>query len=410
MKSPFFKVTLEGDSPVDITDRVERFVYEDAIEEDNYLGLTIKSNFSAELTDDNELDAGRKISFMFGYIGLERSETHKAKITDILPKYNERVTLTVKCLDLGTTIKKVGDNKIWENVTSSDIAKTIADKYGLTLVVDKTTKKWDNLPQGNRSDLGFLHYLAKREAGNYTVFIRNENLYFVKRAINVSSRRTFEYNNGDGVVTSFEPAIKESSASPSSSSVKMAISDPTKASKASDIANVSVDHKNEEKTGTTGAFKGVYDAFSNKLGTTTESTTPSKVLVDPTKDKTEATNLANSLKKSTGLKEITAKLTIEGDPTLVPNEVITMKNVAKKFSGNWYVIKVTHEISTGGYKTILELNRNGLSAKTGTKATDANTSVGKDGKDDKKVLRVYSGDRTYLGRTNDPDKRTIVSK
>lgn len=395
MRSPFYKVHL-GD--VDITDKVERFVLEDSAKEDNYLNITVKSDFAKELADDDTLQTGKIITAQFGFLGLSISPVHQCRVTDIVTKYRERVTLDIKCLDLGTTVKKVTSDKIWEDKTSLEIAEEIADKYGLSVISDNPSKKWKHLPQGHRSDLTFLKYIADREeGGNWIVYIRNENLYFVKRATDKASTVTYTYGIDDSII-SFEPTVKESSDSGASHDVKVATSDPSSLSSPKDISKVSINNKTETSTGTTGEWKRVYDANGNFQKTIKEAAKPSKTVSTPANtDKGEAANLGNSIKKTNTLKQVVAKLLTNGDPLAEPNTIITMANVAKRHSGNWLVTKVTHDISASGYTTARELSKNGSKEKTSKdktgadKAKDANTTVGKNSGTVKQKTKV----RTY---------------
>lgn len=420
-QAPFYKVYI-GDR--DISEYVERFHYEDCMEEDSYLELTIKSNFAQALADDPDIVAGTWLSFHFGFIGGEISDVHKAKVTDIKHRYAERVTMTVKCLDSGTVMRKASNQKVWNKKTASDIAKEIATKYGLEFEGKDTSKVYDSLPQGNMADLHFLQYLAQREdGGNYVVYIRNYTLYFTPRNLLSESIKTYTYGDGDGSILSFEPEIRESSMPSVSTEAETKIVDAKKAQ----ISVSKVDNTTETKTGTLGEYKRVYSGNGKQVGTTgvkkhqstSSNSAPSvkRQLVLPVKDKKEADNIANSKKKAAVLKSLVARLLLNGDPRIIPNQVITVKNVAKTHSGNWYVVKVSTDISASGYVTSLDLNKNGTSlgnaSKTtkttvGTKGTknaknpyvvpagDSNKTVGPDKQKSTVKVRVYDGNKNRL--------------
>jgi len=77
------------------------------------------------------------------------------------------------------------------------------------------------------------------------------------------------------------------------------------------------------------------------------------------------------------------------------NKIITIDNVFKKHKGNWLIVKAIHEITTSGYVTTLELERNGAKAgsKKYTSETKVNKSVGKDTSEPtKKKLVVFDGE------------------
>ncbi len=407
-QAPFFKVYIDNEDKKDISNLIESFIYEDCMSEDSLLTIDIKADFALDLADDTKLATGTILAFQFGFLSGELSEVHRARITDITHKYAARVTMNIKCLDIGTTVRKVSEQKIWNNVTSSDVARAIASKYGLDCVTDETSKKWTNVPQGNKADLHFLEYLAQREdTGSYVTYIRNTTLYFVKRAMKGDSALTFTYNDGNGTVMNFEPSLKESSQKGTSNKTVVSTFDPLKG----DYKPTVVDNKTEEKTGTLGEYKREYSdngqigyqGSKSKAKPAGKKPEINKPVLDPTTDPTEAKNLGNHKKKKAGLKTLVAKLVVNGSPLITPNSIITMKNVAKVHAGNWFVEKVTHDVKTSGYVTTMDLNKNGTSKggihKT-EKAKDSNKTVGPDKKKSTVKVRVYDGMGKQVGTKN----------
>lgn len=386
IKSPYYKVYI-GDR--DITRYVESITYEDATEEDNIITLKIDQDYALQLADDPDFVTGKIVAFQFGFMGGAVSQLHKSKVTDIKHTYRERVMMTMKCLDLGTTVKKTTSQKIWENKTSSQIAEAIASKYGFDKEIKTTSKVWENLPQGNKSDLEFLKYIAAREGqGNLVVFIRNNTLYFVERGLKEDSKVTFTYGYGDGEMVSFEPAQKESS--------KKAVSNQTAITKVDEktgkVTTTVVDNTTEEDTGSTELYKFDADNGDNLGEISEDNTTVGKQNSEPVENEEEAKSLANSTKKNAALEGMTAKLKLDGQPLLVPNSVITIKNVAKRHLGNWLITKVTHSIQNGAYITTCDLKRNASKSKTKNKSKDANTTEGGDKIKDEVKLPVNTYD------------------
>lgn len=405
IKSPYYKVYI-GDR--DITKYVENINYEDSTEEDNIITLKIDQDYALQLADDPDFVTGKIVAFQFGFMGGAVSQLHKSKVTDIKHTYRERVMMTMKCLDLGTTVKRTTSQKIWEGKTSSQIAESIADKYGFDKEIKKTSKVWDNLPQGNKSDLEFLNYIAAREGGgNMVVFIRNNILYFVERGLNDESKVTFTYGYGDGEMVSFEPTQKDSS--------KKAVSNQTAVTNVDEktgvVTTTVVDNNTEEDTGSTELYK--FDANNGDLiGEISEdNTTIGKQNSEPVESDEEAASLANSTKKKAALEGMTAKLKLDGQPLLVPNSIITIKNVAKRHLGNWLIVKVIHSIQNGAYITTCDLKRNASKTKTQNKASDANTTEGGNKVKDevKVVVKVYDADTgdsvEVVSRNNSTVKR-----
>jgi len=449
MLAPYYKIYI-GKDKEDITDLCTRFVFEDCSEEDSL--LTFKMVVDDKF--DEKIAAGNIVYFKFGYIGLQLSEVHKSRISDIKYNYSGEITGTITCLDLGTVLRKVPSNKIWKKKTSSDIAKEIAVKYGMEYDIEKTDKVWDQLPQGNRTDSTFLGYLAEREkSGTYITYIRGTTLFFKQRDLKRKSVRLFDYKSEDGTVKGFSATENTSSQDGAATAVNISSGDKKQGTE----EEKEVNNETEEKTGTLGTHNLNYTRVNSagevvgstgpglgvKVGVrggfftdaapikkTTPNTPgisytkvnsegevvqaagpglgvkvgvkeglffPSRNINEPTSDKQEAENVANSKKKQATLDSFTGKLRLTGQPSIVPNVIITVAGVANRHKGNWYVVKVTHSLTEGGYTTSLDLKRNGTSMGNKTKvsdkaddnkATDANTSVGDEDPKDGQIIPI----------------------
>ena len=406
MRAPYYKVYIGSR---DITEFIESIDYEDTTEQDNLITLQVDREYALVLADDEDFVTGAIISIRFGFMQGTLSELHEARMTDITHTYKERVRMKIVCLDLGTAIKKTTSQKIWEGMTTSQIAEQIATKHGLESEIAPTTKVWDNMPQGNRSDLELLKYLVQRDGnGNNIIFIRNRTLYLTERANSEESIISYTYRKGDGVLVSFTPTVKESSKDGSFNQTATVHVDDSDGAVSASV----VDGSTEEATGTTGTHKLVYgsnngeqvgDIFDN-------NTTVGKPNLSPVEDMEEATSLANSTKKKQSQRVMTAKLVVEGSPLLTPNAIVTITNVARRHMGNWLITKVSHRIQQTSYVTTCELSSNGAksSSTSTTPATDNNTSEGSERlKDEVKVgvFRAEDGKRVGFSSSSSSVKR-----
>lgn len=452
MKAPFFKVYIDG-SNEEITDYIESFSYEDCMKEDSFLNLSVYAKFAMALADDPRIKVGTNLSFQFGYLGGKISKLHRIRVTDITHKYNERITMDIKCLDVGNVARKVESSKVWKDVTTQEIVVAIANKYGLEVDTDNPQTYWDNLPQGNKSDTAFLEELAgKEDGGDWVSYIRNKTLYFVHRKLDSNAVISYTYGDGDGVVISFEPSQKESTkgngasngaqataVDPKTGNIKSVLTNNTNELNKMDLSryerNIKYDRFKEQthrgKTGTYTAVKsgikgnleqatkkrndllierqkecdkikdgvkpdaakikqideqltGISKQFDNYPDIKKKFVEPYPKGDNPTRQMQSSTSAA---KKSSDLGGLKATLTIEGNPLLVPNTVITMKGVAKVHSGNWFVEKVTHDVSTSGYTCSVELAKTG--SNVGTKKSEAtNKSKGPETQEEKIAVRV----------------------
>ena len=112
-----------------------------------------------------------------------------------------------------------------------------------------------------------------------------------------------------------------------------------------------------------------------------------KVVPIPSSDTSVHNGITKSSTKKATLKVLAGTLTVEGNPMLKPNEIVTIENVAKRHSGNWLTEKVTHDISAGGtYTCTVDVVKNGTQKETSSKkqTTNKNQNVSNT-KGDKKV-------------------------
>lgn len=136
------------------------------------------------------------------------------------------------------------------------------------------------------------------------------------------------------------------------------------------------------------------------------------VVTDPTAtNPSDALTNAGNNRRGGELKNNPGYIEIIGDPTIEKGQIITILGVSKKYSGNYYIKTVTHDVD--GYKSYItrcDIVRQGVNIKTKTGVTASetgktvNTTVGEpDG--------VLSGDmKTYLPRqsTLKQDKTRVI--
>jgi phage protein D len=390
MNDPFYKVIVERNKR-DISDLITKFAFEDCVDKDDLLVLSIFDT-RKEVLDDKDFTEGTELSFQFGYIGGAVSPKYTMRITDVEPNYGKQIDLTIKATDMGIVMKKSESNRVWENVKASDIAKEIAAKYGLTPVIEPTTKVHKSLPQGNKTDFDFLKDLCNLEDnGSFRFFIKNKELHFNKINLKKASYKTYTYNYGEGNVIVFKPKSNESKKSGASRNLDVLTIDP----KAGDLMSAKVDNKTSKDDTTLGsgpnyinANSDIYKKPSEVQKANADDTTSGKNVVVPGGDQSEIENIGNKTKKSASMNDMEGELQIEGDPNLLADEIITMANVATRHSGNWFINRIIHQISPRNpYQCRVELKKNGA-ATSPEKSKDTNNSTGPEDGSDKKPVKT----------------------
>lgn len=83
-----------------------------------------------------------------------------------------------------------------------------------------------------------------------------------------------------------------------------------------------------------------------------------KVIASPATSKKMAGHSAKGKVKTSAMKSIEAEAEFIGLPYLKARETITIENIGKKFSGDWRITKVRHQISSSGYTCSVSLAKN----------------------------------------------------
>ncbi|WP_291726158.1 phage late control D family protein [Bernardetia sp.] len=376
--SPFYKIII-APTGEDITPLVDSFSYEDTIEKDDLLRISVSLKNVFEL-DEDWLVAGEKLRFMFGYIGGLQTEERVAKISDISSSYGEVIKVRIDAVDVGQFMKEEFSNKIHKDKTLSELVEEMADTYSYKTDVIQTKKKYPYLPQAQKSDFDFLMQLAKRE--NLVFRVSGDTLILEKRNLLKEAVKTYTWGKD---IISFVPKVKYTKQDTSSQKITSYSINP----QTNEIQKSEAKSENKEKE-KLGEYNIKVDANGNakkvfpKKKAESEKSEDGK-LVQGSTDKSQNDGLVNTLQEDKSLAGVTAKLVVEGNPLLKANDILTIAGVAKKHEGNWKVMSAKHDVSAGSYyKTTCELKKNATSKsvtnvqpdKASSKRQQVNTTQG----------------------------------
>lgn len=341
-KVPFYRVLLQ-ENDIDITNRISSFRFEDCVDEDNLLVLKMP-DVDIDFIDEISSMKGDKILFQYGFLTGEKTGNRLGEIKTIEVKYSSKISLTIKCHDGGYAIKKQSSNAVYEEMTSFDIVKSIADKFNFELDAEKTTEPI-TIPQGNKTYFEFLKRLAKKEGFDF--FIVDNVIKFKSRDLSSDAVKLYEYGKATGNVLSFTPKYEDKGEANKVAS--SGIDDET-----GEVFNSETTPDQSNETGL-GDKLIKFDINGNRLNDITESGVMSVL------PETKAIDVKKQNEKSNKdalLSNLTATLKLELDTTVTIENIITISGVAKEHSGNWYIKKKTDKIDSGGAFTDLELQRN----------------------------------------------------
>ncbi|MCB9047623.1 MAG: hypothetical protein H6550_15930 [Chitinophagales bacterium] len=398
-------------SGVDISDDVSYIVYTESTKKHSHAEFVITGDNAAVIADMPELETGRAIIFSYGYIQGVMSPYHLTVITDVSIDYTTSgLTLTIRALDKGLSLRKVGSSRIWKNITTAGIVSEIAAMHGLTPNFQQigTPLTWGSLPQQGMDNMQFLKWLAKRETGgDYVVYIQDDVLNFITRPKGTSAIEQVAVGK-DNRTMRFTVRHKESQPDPNMSGVSKVKGG--KAFSANSLEQLSATGLQQWRITARNGLPYVVDRNGNtvaavpkqvvqvgdntyaeistdatgKLVYSNPAKTPpdAKVLVksdstvgafidnffpgkqtpaiSPDMSDDEVLNTINSDYKTSVEDVLKATYVEVGNPVRTINQVITFSNIIKRYAGNWITTEVVHNIGSADYTTTSTLSKDGL--------------------------------------------------
>ena len=385
----FYVYVKKQGKNIEISELIEKFSFDDSTEKDNFLQLTIFSKFAETFDERDEVATGDEILFSFGFLGGQISKTHTCVVKEIVYNYGDRVTISVKALDKGNEIKRTIGGNLYQGKTAKTAIQEIAKRNGLTSEIENGDFDISDIAQGNKSDLDFVKHLASLEpSGIHIAYVRNKTLYYVAEGNHKKARKAYDYKNADGGIIKFSSNFSEASPKAQGATSTTAASfDP--------LAKKSVSVKADAKTETTDAKTGNKTVNPSTVFNQNADVIGKKIITPPANKGTTTaqdknTGVANSEKKAKILK---ASLTVELDPLIEPNDIITISGVFKRDVGNWLIVSVAHEIGGSGGITTMQLSKNGTNQNKGIIAKKVNKTVGADKTENKRVVFNQNAER-----------------
>lgn len=267
-------------------------------------------------------------------------------------------------------------SRVWEKMSYSDVATSIAEEMGLEADVQKTKTKYDHIPQTNEDNIEFLRRIGNKIG--FTTNIYGSKLFFRHQDFGSKPQRTlYWFIDGAGEVEKFNPKIKTNGSQSAASTNGV---DPT-----------SKESTNKKSSGTNNTHLGKYSYVvdgitgeEKRILTPVSSASNNKVAGSDGDDDATAGSMANAEKKW-----IEAEINCIGIPEIHAGGLVTILGVGKKWSGNWYIKTVRHTIDNDGYRTSLECTRDasGKAAKI-SEEVDGNVNNKTDNSGSKKPGKV----------------------
>jgi phage protein D len=290
---------------------------------------------------------GQKITIKMGYANnLEKIVEGKIKTVSTSGFSGEIPKLTIQGFHIGHnnfTEESSGDEpiKLEQKDTYSKIAEKLADKSGLKKVIDPTEAYSPVIAKKPIVYSEFLKDAAKRVG--FEFFIARDTLYFFNPRKERGDGPNLKFEWGNNLIQ-FNPIINTANL----------------------VTKVEVrGHQSHSKTGIIGvAGPGSEDIVEE--GKMTASQLAAEIYGEKKLDikdrvvasKKEADDMAKAELNAVGDNLITASGSIIGTSNLVPGLYLILDRIGQRFSGKYFVTKVTQTIDGNGYMTTFNVRRN----------------------------------------------------
>lgn len=277
--------------------------------------------------------------------------------------------------------------------------------------------KFPTLPQANRSHAALLRAMARRQAGGpFQVSGHSENIYIKYRYIKKKPIYGYVYGSNKGLLLTFSPETRHKTYQAAASAVPFVGWNPL--NKDPYFGNVTgINHNGDKgklgggaipysprvnegwnrlggktlpdgRTSALGYFgvrtdNGAGPYFNSGGGLTQIDATAAPFIAttllkkepEPTPDNNspigtalptagQAFSQGSNAQQKASWDINPGVMTVVGNAKLISGEVVTVKNVGKRYSGNYYITKATHTMDkSSGYITSLEIVRNTTGSK-----------------------------------------------
>ena len=398
-----------------------------AFEEDGDCGVElhcVDNDYS--VADSVDFQPGNLLAIRWGYrLSQDYSDnaTHFVIQKPSTDYGEDGVVSIVKAYTKSGLLSAMRPQKVYNSRTLGDIVKDVAGRAQMDVLWNSAGAGQEVVPSISHStwsDRQLLSVLADRYGyqvsyqGNTIVFDRitysetpvHSLLYrkgedSIIRSANVSMDA--KKNAGATMATSFDPKTKESkTVEGKEAAVSLAVSaiDGLQAFVAPALGQTPANAATASSPGSSGLMQGM----AKLMGVPAMPNIPDPLAAPEAKnlrtllsqpDVSEAISQsnANAFKFNTAKKKCGLELHCAGLPWAKVRQLVQVTGLAKRDSGNWYVSKVSHDISrSDGAITSLECNRNRTNAgntKGGSAAGTVNKKTAAESTDNKKeVLTV----------------------
>ena len=348
--APRWQITVEGkDVSAEISADVLSVSFEDHATDADMVTLELANPLN-RWTDSPLFEPGNVLELAIGY-GQSLTPVFKGPVVRPEPTFpaDGVPTLTLCAYDLSHGMRRDEEKKraaTWQEITDSDLATQIAQKHGFKAAdidVDETQLVIPYVAQGNETDWAFLKRRAERIG--FEVFVDRDTFHFhAPRDALSQLPGTLEYRRN---LRSFDARL-----SVEKQVTKVIVKGWDATAGEPIVAIATGDDTARSVLGEKAAADFVKEDFGDGA----------KILHDlvPRTVK-EAEELAKAYLKQREYMLVEGSGSVVGDPDLKAKTLVEIAGVGARYSGTYYVTKVTHSIGDGGYVSDFDCRRNAVS-------------------------------------------------
>lgn len=345
---PRFFLEANGSLATDLIPYISKVEYEDHDTKVDQLKLTVL-NPGLKFKDDPRFKEGAKFRFRFGYLS-DISDVKLASISKAKPSYPQNGIPTIEMVAFGLqqTVNKQANPFNWGAVSSSDVARKIAERYGFQVDIEesKDSRSQMRIQPANLSDMQFVKSLAAKL--NWDCYLEGTTLHFHHKRFEKPADLEFIYfTDGTGTLLSFSPEVNMNAAP----DTKAAGNNTRDGKSTADGQTDSGGRMVNTRTAYVGPMTSQAGGPSSPNG---EGITHPSHETDP---KVIAAHGAAKAQKI-DMKAVKAKAEVIGTPRARARIMVRISGVDQQYTGNWRVAGSKHTFEPKGvYKCSLDMKR-----------------------------------------------------
>jgi phage protein D len=286
---------------------------------------------------------GNEVSVSLGYLKLVKMA--EGKIQNISATFTQGLapSFSVDGADRAfVALTTPSEVATFRNKTDSEIAREIADRAQMEAVVDRTSERYaTKIKQGGKTYFEFLEGLARANGFNFS--LSGRTLRFVAPEVDRPADAVLNWGRD---LLSFNPQLKTDAMF-----TEVVVRAWDRSGRQMIEGRAHAGEENRQEKGKRFGSQVAQEIYGDAV----------RVITDrPVTSQAEARKIALAELQHSSESFIEGSIEILGCPDLQPGMAISLAGLGEWFSGKYYIDKLTHRISTSGYRTTCELKRNAV--------------------------------------------------